>query len=59
MRCMAVTLVMCDAHLQEMFEKAKYPQRVFVGAVQQLLEIEEACWRPGKLYVHLGSSCSM
>ena len=56
---MAVTLVMCDAHLQEMFEKAKYPQRVFVGAVQQLLEIEEACWRPGKLYVHLGSSCSM
>jgi hypothetical protein len=31
-----------------MFSKAKNPHRVFVGAVQQLLNVTEACWRPGK-----------
>ena len=32
-----------------MFSKAKHPERVFVGSVQQLAtDIEEACWRPGK-----------
>ena len=35
--------------LQEMFEKAANPRRVFVGAVQQLYtDADEACWRPGK-----------
>ena len=35
--------------VQDMFSKAKHPERVFVGSVQQLAtDIEEACWRPGK-----------
>lgn len=35
--------------LQEMFDKAANPRRVFVGAVQQLYtDVDEACWRPGK-----------
>lgn len=44
--CQAVSSSL--ATMQEMFSKAKNPRRVFVGAVQQLLNITEACWRPGK-----------
>ena len=45
--------IVVAAHLkicvQDMFSKAKHPERVFVGSVQQLAtDIEEACWRPGK-----------
>jgi hypothetical protein len=31
-----------------MFKKAANPRRVFVGAVQQLLEFKEACWHTGQ-----------
>ena len=40
--------------LQEMFNKAANPHRVFVGAVQQLYtDLDEACWRPGKSLICL------
>lgn len=32
---------------QDMFNKAANPRRVFVGAVQQLYEFQEACWHTG------------
>ena len=32
---------------QDMFNKAKHPQRVFVAAVQQIYEFREACWHTG------------
>ena len=38
--------VPCPA-LQEMFNKAKHPRRVFVAAVQQIYEFKEACWHTG------------
>ena len=33
--------------LQDMFNKAKHPRRVFVATVQQILEFSEACWHTG------------
>ena len=43
------TLSFHDCGVQDIFSKAKHPERVFVGSVQQLAtDIEEACWRPGK-----------
>lgn len=30
-----------------MLAKAKHPQRVFVGTVQQIYEFHEACWHTG------------
>ena len=35
------------ARAQDMFAKAAHPERVFVAAVQQVLEFQEACWHTG------------